>query len=308
VTLPSHRTANDDLSVSFEFFPPKTPAMEETLWLSVERLAPLRPDFVSVTYGAGGSTRERTHATIRRLLAETGLKPAAHLTCVGASRAEIDEIVRDYWRLGVRRMVALRGDPATGLGTRYEAHPEGYAGSPELVAAIRRIGEFGVSVAAYPERHPESASFEADLELLKRKIDAGADEAITHFFLENSIFERYVERVRAAGISIPIVPGLLPINNFSQMTKFAGKTGTSIPAWIAESYARLAEEDAEGRQKLAAEIAAGQVRGLIDNGFRRIHFYTLNRAGLVIAVFETLGLGPGRHEPVPDPAAENASQ
>jgi methylenetetrahydrofolate reductase (NADPH) len=294
VALPPDRTANDDLSVSFEFFPPKTPAMEETLWRSIELLAPLGPDFVSVTYGAGGSTRERTHATIRRLLAETGLEPAAHLTCVGAARSEIDEIVRDYWRLGVRRVVALRGDPATGLGTRFEAHPEGYAGSPELVAAIRRVGDFGVSVAAYPERHPESASFEADLDLLKRKIDAGADEAITHFFLDNDLFEAYVERVRAAGIAVPIVPGLLPIHNFSQMAKFAGKTGTSIPSWIAARFGRLPEEDTESRQTLAAEIAAAQVRGLIDKGFRRIHFYTLNRAGLVIAVFDALGLRPGR--------------
>ncbi len=299
MALPPDRTANDDLSVSFEFFPPKTPAMEETLWRSIERLAPLCPDFVSVTYGAGGSTRERTHATIRRLLAETGLKPAAHLTCVGATRDEIDEIVRDYWRLGVRRMVALRGDPATGLGTKYEAHPDGYPGSPELVAAIRRIGDFGVSVAAYPERHPESASFDADIDLLKRKIDAGADEAITHFFLDNNIFEAYVERARTAGIAVPIVPGLLPINNFGQVAKFAGKTGTSIPAWIAERFGRLDEEDTEGRQKLAAEIAAAQVRALIDKGFRRIHFFTLNRAGLVISVFDALGLRPGRRASPP---------
>jgi methylenetetrahydrofolate reductase (NADPH) len=304
---PPDRTANDDLSVSFEFFPPKTPAMEETLWRSIERLAPLGPDFVSVTYGAGGSTRERTHATIRRILAETDLKPAAHLTCVGAARAEIDEIIGDYWRMGVRRMVALRGDPATGLGTKYEAHPDGYAGSPELVAAIRRIGDFGVSVAAYPERHPESASFDADIDLLKRKIDAGADESITHFFLDNNIFEAYVGRARAAGITIPIVPGLLPINNFSQMSKFAGKTGTSIPAWIAERFGRLDEEDAEGRRQLAAEIAADQVRDLIDKGFHRIHFYTLNRAALVTSVFETLGLKPRPRNPSPASAAENAS-
>ncbi len=284
--------AGDRISVSFEFFPPKTEAMEETLWNSIEQLAPLRPDFVSVTYGAGGSTRERTHATIRRLLTETTLAPAAHLTTVGASRREIDEIVRGYWEMGVRRMVALRGDPATGLGTKYEAHPEGYAESPDLVAAICRIGNFGVSVAAYPERHPESASYDADLDLLKRKIDAGADEAISHFFLDNDLFEAYVERARAAGITIPIVPGLLPINNFSTMVKFAAKTGTSVPAWIAEGFGRLDEEDSEGRQQLAAEIAAAQVRGLIDRGFRRIHFYTLNRAALVTSIFASLGLSP----------------
>jgi methylenetetrahydrofolate reductase (NADPH) len=204
-------------------------------------------------------------------------------------------------------MVALRGDPATGLGTKYEAHPDGYAGSPELVAAIRRIGDFGVSVAAYPERHPESASFDADIDLLKRKIDAGADESITHFFLDNNIFEAYVGRARAAGITIPIVPGLLPINNFGQMSKFAGKTGTSIPAWIAERFGRLDEEDAEGQQQLAAEIAADQVRDLIDKGFHRIHFYTLNRAALVTSVFETLGLKRRPRNPSPASAAENAS-
>lgn len=284
--------AANKISVSFEFFPPKTEAMEETLWNSIGELAPLKPDFVSVTYGAGGSTRERTHATIRRLLTETDLAPAAHLTCVGAPRGEIDAIVRDYWNMGVRRMVALRGDPATGLGTKYEAHPEGYAGSPDLVAAIRRIGDFGVSVAAYPERHPESASYDADLDLLKRKIDAGADEAITHFFLDNDLFEAYVERVRAAGISVPIVPGLLPINNFNTMSKFAAKTGTSVPAWIAEAFARLDEEDSEGRLRLAADIAAAQVSDLIERGFSRIHFYTLNRAALVTSIFATLGLAP----------------
>jgi methylenetetrahydrofolate reductase (NADPH) len=285
-------SAEKKISVSFEFFPPRTEAMEETLWDSIEKLAPLKPDFVSVTYGAGGSTRERTHATIRRLLEETDLAPAAHLTCVGATRDEVDEIVRDYWNMGVRRMVALRGDPATGLGTKYEAHPQGYAGSPELVAAIKRIGDFGVSVAAYPERHVESDSFEADLDLLKRKIDAGADEAITHFFLDNDLFEAYVERVRAAGITIPIVPGLLPINNFNTMSKFAAKTGTSIPAWIVEAFGRLDEEDSEGRHRLAAEIAAAQVSGLIERGFRRIHFFTLNRAALVTSVFASLGLAP----------------
>lgn len=284
---------SDKPVISFEFFPPKTPAMEETLWNTIAELAPLKPDYVSVTYGAGGSTRERTHATIRRLLGETSLAPAAHLTCVGASRDEVDAIVRDYWQIGVRRMVALRGDPATGLGTRYEPYPDGYAGSPELVAAIRRIGDFGISVAAYPERHPESASYEADLDLLKRKIDAGADEAITHFFLDNEVFEAYVERARAAGITIPIVPGLLPINNFSQTAKFAEKTGTSVPAWIAARFAELDEDDAEGRQLVAAEIAAGQVRDLIDRGFSRIHFYTLNRAALVTAIFKLLDLSPG---------------
>ena len=291
MTAKANKAATDDIAVSFEFFPPKTPAMEETLWRSIERLAPLGPDFVSVTYGAGGSTRERTHATIRRILDETDLAPAAHLTCVGASRDEIDAIVAQYRDMGVRRMVALRGDPATGLGTKYVAADDGYTGSAELVAAIRRIGGIAVSVAAYPERHPESASYERDLDLLKEKVDSGADEAITHFFLDNARFYEYVDRVRAAGISIPIVPGLLPINNFAQMSKFAAKTGTSVPAEIADRFGRLAEDDEEGRHKLAAEIAAKQVDELIQRGFSRIHFFTLNRAPLIIAVFEALGLG-----------------
>jgi methylenetetrahydrofolate reductase (NADPH) len=291
MTARANQTANDDVAVSFEFFPPKTPAMEETLWRSIERLAPLGPDFVSVTYGAGGSTRERTHATIRRILDETDLAPAAHLTCVGASRDEIDAIITQYRDMGVRRMVALRGDPATGLGTKYVAPEDGYAGSADLVAAIRRIGGLAVSVAAYPERHPESASYEKDLDLLKEKVDAGADEAITHFFLDNTRFYEYVDRVRAAGITIPIVPGLLPIHNFTQMSKFAGKTGTSVPPEIADRFGRLAEEDADGRHKLATEIAAAQVDDLIARGFRRIHFYPLNRAALIISVFDALGLG-----------------
>jgi methylenetetrahydrofolate reductase (NADPH) len=307
MTPTASRAANKDIAVSFEFFPPKTPAMEETLWRSIERLAPLGPDYVSVTYGAGGSTRERTHATIRRILAETNLAPAAHLTCVGASRDEIDTIIRQYRDMGVRRMVALRGDPATGLGTPYVAAEDGYAGSAELVAAIRRIGGISVSVAAYPERHPESASYEKDLELLKEKVDAGADEAITHFFLDNDRFYSYVDRVRAAGIAIPVVPGLLPINNFAQMSKFAAKTGTSVPEKIADRFGRLAEDDEEGRHRLAAEIAAAQVDDLIDRGFRRIHFYTLNRAALVISVFEQLGLGRDRTAPAPVPAIGDAS-
>lgn len=290
MTTRASQSPKDGIAVSFEFFPPKTPAMEETLWRSIERLAPLDPDFVSVTYGAGGSTRERTHATIRRILAETDLAPAAHLTCVGASRSEIDAIITQYRNMGVRRMVALRGDPAAGLGTKYVAAEDGYAGSAELVAAIRRIGGIAVSVAAYPERHPESASYEKDLDLLKEKVDAGADEAITHFFLDNARFYEYVDRVRDAGMTVPIVPGLLPINNFAQMSKFAAKTGTSVPPEIADRFGRLTEDDEDGRHKLAAEIAATQVQDLIDRGFRRIHFFTLNRAALIISVFDALGL------------------
>ena len=288
---PTAEPLQNELSFSFEFFPPRTPAMEITLWQSIERLAPLEPDFVSVTYGAGGSTRERTHATIRRLLAETSLAPAAHLTCVGATREEIDEIIRDYWDMGVRRMVALRGDPATGLGTPYVAEPEGYAGSPELVAAIKRIGDFGVSVAAYPERHPESASFEADFELLRRKIDAGADEALTQFFFDNNMFEAYVDRVRGAGIDVPIVPGIQMINNFDQMVRFATRAGASVPDWLREKFAQVGEEE-EDRFRLAADIAATQIEDLVGRGFRRFHIYTQNRANLVIAVYQLLGLRP----------------
>jgi 5-methyltetrahydrofolate--homocysteine methyltransferase len=279
------------ISFSFEFFPPKTEAMEETLWRSVERLAPLAPDFVSVTYGAGGSTRQRTHHTIERMLNETILVPAAHLTCVGASRAEVDEVVAAYRDLGVRRIVALRGDPPAGVGTRYEAHPQGYGGSPELVAGIKLIGDFDVSVSAYPEKHPESPTFEADIDILKRKVDAGADEAITQCFFDNDVLARYVDRVRAAGIDVPIVPGILPIHSFKQMMAFAAKTGTSVPASLIERFEKVGE-DPEARHQLAAEIAAKQVQDLIAAGHDRIHIYTLNRAELTCAVFDALGLGP----------------
>lgn len=288
-----HGTAPSDrsLSFSFEFFPPRTEAMEETLWRSIEALAPLEPDFVSVTYGAGGSTRERTHHTIARLLRETALEPAAHLTCVGASRAEVDEVIRTYRDLGVKRMVALRGDPVTGVGTKYEAHPEGYSGSPELVAAIRRIGDFEVAVGTYPEKHPESRSLDDDIEILRRKVDAGASEAITHFFYDNDVFEAFVERVRRAGIGIPIVPGLMPITNFTQVAGFAAKAGGTIPRFVAERFER-AGEDPDARRAVAAELASTQVRDLIERSFRRIHFYTLNRSELVFAIYASLGLAP----------------
>ncbi len=293
--------SNKQLAVSFEFFPPKTAAMEETLWRSVERLAPLAPDFVSVTYGAGGSTRQRTHATIARILSETALAPAAHLTCVGASRAEIDSIIREYKKIGVQRIVALRGDPPTGAGTRYEPHPDGYAGTPELVAGIREIGGFAISVATYPEKHPDSPSLDADIEILKRKVDAGANEAITQFFFDSDDFEAYVEKVRAAGIDVPIVPGILPIHNFAQMVNFAGKAGAVVPAWLTDRFESVGDDPNE-HFRVATDIAAGQVQDLIDRGFRRIHFYTLNRAALVSSVFKTLGLGPSSDQPRPTPA------
>lgn len=285
----SHNLGALDLGVSFEFFPPKTEKMEEALWEAVTRLAPLRPRFVSVTYGAGGSTRERTHATVARIVRDTDLKPAAHLTCVSATRAEVDAVVRGYWDAGVRHIVALRGDPVGGLGSRYQPHPDGYASTPGLIEGIRAIGDFEISVSAYPEKHPESPDVAADIALLKRKVEAGASRAITQFFFDNDKFERYVERVRAAGIDIPIVPGIVPVVNFTQTAGFAAKTGASIPAWFAQRFEGL-EDDPATRQLVAAAVSAEQVMDLIDRGFREFHFYTMNRADLVYAICHMMGL------------------
>ncbi|OZA77803.1 MAG: methylenetetrahydrofolate reductase [NAD(P)H], partial [Azorhizobium sp. 39-67-5] len=257
----SRETSRPPVRVSFEFFPPKTEEMERTLWASIDRLAPLGPSFVSVTYGAGGSTRERTHATVERIARETGLAPAAHLTCVAASRAEIDEVVRDYAQAGIRHIVALRGDPVTGVGTAYEPHPQGYAHACDLVAGIRRLGDFEVSVSAYPEKHPESPSLDADIDYLKRKVDAGATRAITQFFFENDVYFRYLDKVRAAGIDIPILPGILPVTNFKQAANFAGRTGASVPAWLLKRFEGL-ENDPETRKLIAAAVAAEQVTDL----------------------------------------------
>jgi methylenetetrahydrofolate reductase (NADPH) len=287
----SRLPGSSGVSVSFEFFPPKTPEMEKTLWEAVSRLAPLAPAFVSVTYGAGGSTRERTHATVKRMVDETALKPAAHLTCVAAARPEINEIIRDYWAAGVRHIVALRGDPAGGAGTRYEPHPDGYQWSTDLVTAVKAIGDFEVSVAAYPERHPESATLFADIEMLKRKVDAGADRAITQFFFDNDLYFRYLDVARAAGIDIPIVPGIVPVQNFKQTAGFAKRTGASIPAWIAQRFEGL-DEDVATRRLVAAAVCAEQVVDLIDRGVTHIHFYTMNRADLVYAVCHLIGLRP----------------
>jgi methylenetetrahydrofolate reductase (NADH) len=289
--------AGSDLSVSFEFFPPKTEAMEEKLWQSIERLAPLAPSFVSVTYGAGGSTRERTHATVARILKETRLQPAAHLTCVAATRDEVDAVVRDYARAGVRHIVALRGDPAGGVGTAYEPHPGGYANGAELAAGIRRIsGDFEISVAAYPEKHPESPSIAADIDMLKRKVDAGAGRAITQFFFDNDLYEAYVERVRAAGVDIPIVPGIVPVHNFAQVARFAAGCGASVPAWLAQRFEGL-DEDPATRQLVAAAVAAEQVLDLVDRGVTDFHFYTMNRADLVYAICHLLGMRPAKPAP-----------
>ena len=283
------------IGVSFEFFPPKTEKAEETLWAAVERLAPLAPTFVSVTYGAGGSTRERTHRTVARLAKETAIAPAAHLTCVGASREEIDAVVRAYRDIGVRHIVALRGDPVDGLGALYRPRPDGYAYAADLVAGIRAIGDFEISVAAYPERHPESADWQVEIDNLKRKVDAGANRAITQFFFDNDVFEAYVERVRAAGISIPIVPGIQPIHNFEQLMVFAAKCGATIPHWLTRRFAGL-EQDTETRRLVASAVACEQVLDLVDRGVTDFHFYTLNRADLTYAVCHMLGVRPVESE------------
>jgi methylenetetrahydrofolate reductase (NADPH) len=283
------RRPDERIKVSFEFFPPKNDDMERTLWSSVERLAPLRPDFVSVTYGAGGSTRERTHSTVARLVRETSLKPAAHLTCVAATRAEVDEVVRSYWDAGVRHIVALRGDPLGGLGSAYEAHPDGYAQTCDLVRGVRGVGDFEVSVSAYPEKHPEAGSFDADIDALQAKVDAGATRAITQFFFDNDVYLRFLERVRRRGIAIPIVPGILPVQNFKQAANFATRTGASVPGWLAQRFEGL-DNDAETRKLIAAAVASEQVLGLLDSGVTEFHFYTMNRADLVYAVCHLLGL------------------
>ena len=278
-----------DIRVSFEFFPPKTAEMESALWDSITRLAPLEPSFVSVTYGAGGSTRERTHATLARLVRETDLKPAAHLTCVAATRDEVDDVVRAYRDAGVRHIVALRGDPVSGPGSAYEPHPGGYATSTALIEGIRRLGDFEVTVSAYPEKHPESATLDADIDVLKAKVEAGATRAITQFFFDNVHYLRYVEQVRARGIHIPIVPGIVPVQNFRQTASFAKKTGASVPQWLADRFEGL-DDDPATRRLIAAAVAAEQVLDLVDHGVTDFHFYTMNKADLVYAICHLLGL------------------
>ncbi|MGA8650559.1 MAG: methylenetetrahydrofolate reductase [NAD(P)H] [Xanthobacteraceae bacterium] len=280
------------IRVSFEFFPPRSADMEKTLWEAIARLAPLQPNFVSVTYGAGGSTRERTHATVKRILAETMLTPAAHLTCVAATRAEVDVVIDAYAQAGVRHIVALRGDPLGGVGERFSPHPGGYRNAADLVAGIKRIADIEVSVSAYPEKHPDSADVAADIDMLKAKVDAGAGRAITQFFFENSLYFRYLDRVRKSGIDIPIVPGILPVQNFKQTKNFAARTGASVPDWLARRFDGL-DDDPSTRKLIAAAVAAEQVLDLVDHGVTNFHFYTMNRADLVYAICHLLGLRPG---------------
>jgi methylenetetrahydrofolate reductase (NADPH) len=280
---------------SFEFFPPKTEGMEQTLWKSIERLAPLKPEFVSVTYGAGGSTRERTHATVKRILEETDLVPAAHLTCVNASKDEVNEVIRSYWEIGVRHIVALRGDPSEGIGNAYQAQGDGYQSSADLVAGIKAIGDFEVSVSAYPEVHPESGSLDTDLDMLKRKIDAGATRAITQFFFEPQVYLDYLERVRAAGISIPIIPGIMPVTNFNGFKRIAEGTGTRVPDWMAYRYEGL-DEDVATRKLVGASVAADLCAALYERGVEDFHFYTLNRSDLTFAICHMLGMRSGHPE------------
>jgi methylenetetrahydrofolate reductase (NADPH) len=279
-------------AISFEFFPPKTEEMERTLWETIKRLAPLDPSFVSVTYGAGGSTRERTHATIVRLLKETTLIPAAHLTCVGAARGEIDDVVARYHEAGVRHIVALRGDPTAGIGTAYAPHPEGYKTSADLVASIKkRYPDIDVTVSAYPEKHPESPDFDADIDTLQAKVDAGATRAITQVFFDNDLYFRYLDRVRARGIDIPVVPGIMPMHNFKQARSFVTRAGTTVPTWLADKFEGL-DDDAETRKLVATTVAAGQVQKLAKHGVTDFHFYTMNRADLVFAISHLLGFRP----------------
>lgn len=280
------------VSVSFEFFPPHNDKMDEALWKAIRELEPLNPSFVSVTYGAGGSTRERTHATVERMLHETALKPAAHLTCVAATRQEVDEVIHSYKQLGVGHIVALRGDPPGGIDEAYAPYPGGYENAADLVRGIRNIGDFEVSVSAYPEKHPESRDIETDFDMLKAKIDAGATRAITQFFFDNHVYYDYVDAARKRGITIPIVPGILPVLNFKSASGFAAKCGTTIPAALARAFEGL-EDDPETRRLVAGAIMAEQVSDLHDNGVRDFHFYTMNRARFVFTICHLLGVRCG---------------
>ncbi|CCF19897.1 5,10-methylenetetrahydrofolate reductase [Pseudorhizobium banfieldiae] len=283
-TLPPQKS----FGLSFEFFPPRSADMEGQLWDAVLDLGAWNPDFVSVTYGAGGSTKAPTLSVVRRLIRETALSTAAHLTCVDASRDETRSVVEEFRAAGVRRIVALRGDPASGVGTEYRPHADGYANAADLVAGLREIGNFDISVSAYPEKHPESADLAFDIEMLKRKADAGAARALTQFFFDNDVYERYLEKVRAAGIDMPIVPGIMPIQNLTQLKRFAGRCGASVPTFLDSRFEGY-DDKPEDRAKVAADVAAEQIDDLLNLGVTDFHIYTMNRSGLVNQVLEQLG-------------------
>ncbi len=290
LTLPSPPGGGKDLKVSFEFFPPKNDKMEAALWDAIAKLESLCPRFVSVTYGAGGSTRDRTHQTVTRIQRQTPLQAAAHLTCVAATREEVDDVARRYWQAGIRHIVALRGDPPEGE-TGYRPQDYGYAYAADLVGGLKRIADFEISVAAYPETHPEAASAGADIDNLRRKIDAGATRAITQYFFDIEMYLGFIDRVRAAGVTVPIVPGILPVTNFAQVVRFSAMCGATVPDWMADLFEGL-DEDPETRKLVAATIAAEQCRLLQANGVDEFHFYTLNRADLVYAIAHILGMRP----------------
>jgi methylenetetrahydrofolate reductase (NADPH) len=288
--VPAASPSSPPITVSFEFSPPKTDKAKENLWASIARLAPLKPMFMSVTYGALGSTRERTHETVVHIQRDTGIPAAAHLTCVGASRAEVDEVARHYWQAGIRHIVALRGDPPEGE-TTYKPHPQGYPYAVDLVGGLKRVADFEISVAAYPEGHPTAASAQADLDHLKRKIDAGANRAITNLFFDPEVYLRFRDRAVAAGITVPIVPGLMPVVNFVRTSQMAIRCGASVPQWLHERFAGL-EDDAETRKLVGATVIAGQVEALKREGVTAFHFYTLNSADLTYAICHILGIRP----------------
>jgi methylenetetrahydrofolate reductase (NADPH) len=285
----SQRRQGPGPRVSFEFSPPKTPEAEVALWEAIRRLEPLAPQFVSVTYGAGGSTRERTHRTVLRVLKETNLVPAAHLTCVDASRAEVDGVIQDYWSAGVRHIVALRGDPPGQIGGAYTPRADGYANATELAAGISAVAPFEISVGVYPQVHPESPSLAHDIHVLKAKVDAGATRAITNFFFDIDGFLRFRDAVRAAGVTIPLLPGIMPVSNFKGLAKMAAANGVAVPAWLGNLFDGL-DKDPETRRLIAASVAAEMCARLEEEGFEDFHFYTLNRADLVYAICRVLGV------------------
>jgi methylenetetrahydrofolate reductase (NADPH) len=287
------RNVNESFKLSFEFFPPKSADMDVQLWETVEELARWNPDFVSVTYGAGGTTKAPTLQAVQRMISVAGLPTASHLTCVNASKQDVHDVVADFRDAGVKHFVALRGDPSTGVGTDYKPHPEGYENAAALVRGLRELGDFEISVSSYPERHPESESDAVDIDMLKRKADNGATRALTQFFFDNDIFERYMERVTKAGITIPVVPGIMPIQNLTQLKRFAGRCGTSVPSFLDDRFAGY-DDDVVGRAKVAADVAAEQILDLQRRGINEFHLYTMNRAPLVNAVLENVGYSPLR--------------